>query len=177
MVVRPGDRIENGPYDTHTLRTHKKAPRRLYSAAGDGYFESQDYGDSWKKLDEGLGQHTYLLGIAVNSDDPEKIIISAASNAWQAHYRQDAESFVYRRSYDNHDNDKRWTLTTDGLPESKGTIISMIQSNPKIKDEFYCLNNRGIYCSKDSGISWDVLDMPWAKEYYLEHPWALAVRE
>lgn len=171
------DRIENSPYDTHTLRTHKKAPRRLYSAAGDGYFESQDYGGSWKKLDEGLGQHTYLLGIAVNSDDPENIIISAAGNAWQAHYRQDLKSFVYRRSYDLDDNDKRWTLTTDGLPESKGTIISMIESNPKIKDEFYCLNNRGIYCSKDSGISWDVLDIPWAKEYYLQHPWALAVRE
>ena len=25
----------------------------------------------------------------------------------------------------------------------------MIQSNPKVKNEFYCLNNRGIYCSKD----------------------------
>ena len=72
---------------------------------------------------------------------------------------------------------KRWTSTTDGLPESKGTIISMIESNPKIKDEFYCLNNRGIYCSKDSGISWEVLDIPWAKKYYLQHPWALAVRE
>ena len=171
------DRIENSPYDTHTLRTHKKAPQRLYSSAGDGYFESQDYGASWKKLDQGLGQHTYLLGIAVNSDDPENIIISAASNAWQAHYRQDAETLVYRRSYDIHDSDKRWTLTTDGLPESKGTIISMIESNPKIKDEFYCLNNRGIYCSKDSGISWDVLDIPWAKEYHLQHPWALAVKE
>ena len=38
------DRVENGPYDTHTLVSHKKAPQRLYSAAGDGYFESQDYG-------------------------------------------------------------------------------------------------------------------------------------
>ena len=35
------DQSKDGPYDTHTLRTHKKAPQRLYSAAGDGYFESQ----------------------------------------------------------------------------------------------------------------------------------------
>jgi len=53
----------------------------------------------------------------------------------------------------------------------------MIESNPKIKDEFYSLNNRGIYCTKDSGISWDVLDIPWTKEYNLQHPWALAVKE
>jgi len=45
------DRIENSPYDTHTLRTHKKAPRRLYSAAGDGYFESQNYEFSWLAVD------------------------------------------------------------------------------------------------------------------------------
>ena len=61
------DRVEDGPYDTHTLMTHRKAPGRLYSAAGDGYFESQDYGNSWERLVEGLGQHTYLSDIAVDS--------------------------------------------------------------------------------------------------------------
>jgi photosystem II stability/assembly factor-like uncharacterized protein len=35
------DRSDQGPYDTHTLVTHSKAPRRLYSATGDGYFESR----------------------------------------------------------------------------------------------------------------------------------------
>ncbi len=34
------DRIEQGPYDTHTLATHPKAPKRLYSSAGDGYFDA-----------------------------------------------------------------------------------------------------------------------------------------
>jgi hypothetical protein len=40
------DRVEQGPYDTHTLATHPMAPRRLYSSAGDGYFESFDYGET-----------------------------------------------------------------------------------------------------------------------------------
>jgi photosystem II stability/assembly factor-like uncharacterized protein len=43
------DKVEGGPYDTHTMTTHKKMPGRLYSAAGDGYFESYDYGQSWKR--------------------------------------------------------------------------------------------------------------------------------
>ena len=36
------DKVQGGPYDTHTLATHKQMPGRLYSAAGDGYVESYD---------------------------------------------------------------------------------------------------------------------------------------
>lgn len=111
--------------------------------------------------------------MAVNSIDPQNIIVSAASSAWKSHSIQDLESFVYRRSSD----DKKWNLITDGIPNSKGTVISMLESNPNRGDEFYCLNNRGIYCSKDSGISWEILEIPWPKEYYLQHPWALAIQD
>ena len=65
------DRVEGGPYDTHTLATHKKMPGQLYSAAGDGYFESYDYGQTWKRLVAGLDDDNYLLGLAVDSGDPE----------------------------------------------------------------------------------------------------------
>jgi hypothetical protein len=34
------DRVRGGPYDTHTALTHPRAPGRIYSAAGDGYFET-----------------------------------------------------------------------------------------------------------------------------------------
>lgn len=169
------DKVKDGPYDTHTLRTHKKVPQRLYSAAGDGYFESRDYGNTGYRANEGLGNHTYLYGVAVNSDDPSNIIVSAASNAWKSHAIQDLETFVYRR--DSNGENQEWTLSNDGLPESTGTVISILQANPKIKDEFYCLNNRGIYSSVNSGISWNVLDITWSKEYCLQHPWALVVRE
>jgi photosystem II stability/assembly factor-like uncharacterized protein len=168
------DKVNDGPYDTHTLRTHKKAPQRLYSAAGDGYFESQDYGNTWHKLVKGLGNHTYLYGLAVNSGDPQNILVSAASNAWKSHAIQDPETFVYRRN--SEEENRGWILSDAGLPDSKGTVISILVSNPGVKDEFYCLNNRGIFCSKDLGLSWSVLDITWPKEYYLQYPWALAVR-
>ena len=169
------DRVKNVPYDTHTLVTHKKAPQRLYSAAGDGYFESQDYGMTWKNIDKGLKDNTYLMSIAVNTNDPQNKVISAASNAWKAHDRGNPESFLYRRSTE--DVDEKWELVTEGIFKSKGTIISILESNPNTKDEFYCLNNRGIYCSKDKGISWEKLEIPWPKEYYLQHPWALAIKK
>ncbi len=129
---------------------------------------------TWENSNNGLGNNIYLGSIAVNSDDPQNKIVSAASNAWKAHDRKDSESFLYRRSADI---DEKWELVTEGMPESKRTIISILESNPNAKDEFYCLNNQGIYCSKDSGISWEMLEIPWPKEYYLQHPWGLAIKE
>ena len=72
------DRVEQGPYDTHTLATHRKAPKRLYSAAGDGYFESSDYGESWIRPMKGL-RHGYLVGFAVDSGNPDAVILSASN--------------------------------------------------------------------------------------------------
>ena len=130
---------------------------------------------TWENIDKGLKDNTYLMSIAVNTNDPQNKVISAASNAWKAHDRENPESFLYRQSII--DGDEKWELVTEGIFESKGTIISILESNPNIEDEFYCLNNRGIYCSNDSGISWEKLEIPWSKEYYLQHPWALAIKE
>ena len=114
--------MSTGPYDTHTLLTHKMAPKRLYSAAGDGYFESLDYGQSWSRPDEGL-DHRYLFSMAIDSTNPQNVIVSAAKGAWKAHYLdENTESFLYRRSKD----EEKWILITDGLPDAKGTIISTL---------------------------------------------------
>jgi hypothetical protein len=164
------DRIEEGPYDTHTLATHPKAPKRLYSSAGDGYFESFDYGESWKRLTEGL-RHHYLYGLAVDSGDPNNVIISASLGPGSAYYFEDAESFVYKKSNDG----KKWEAISNGLPEPNGTTITILASNPKAAGEFYAVNNHGIFISIDSGVSWKRLDIQWRKEYFSQNPLALAL--
>jgi hypothetical protein len=59
-----------------------------------------------------------------------------------------------------------------------GTLISVLAANPKIAGEFYAVNNCGIFCSTDSGISWNVIDgIQWPKEYLSQHPRALAIKE
>ena len=107
--------------------------------------------------------------------------MSASHSAWQAHSIEAAESLVYRRSLEGKEDDKNseeWKQITNGLPEQSGTIISILSANPKVVGDFYAINNRGIFCSIDSGNSWKMLDgIAWPKEYLLQHPWALAVRE
>jgi hypothetical protein len=71
------------------MATHKKMPERICSSAGDGYSESFDYGES--------EHHHYLAGLAVDSGEPQNIIVSASHSAWQADSIEDAESLVYRR--------------------------------------------------------------------------------
>jgi photosystem II stability/assembly factor-like uncharacterized protein len=164
------DRVEQGPYDTHTLVTHPKAPKRLYSSAGDGYFESFDYGESWDRSVEGL-EYQYNYGLAVDCDDPQIVIVSASMGPGTAYSTENAESFVYRRDEDG----KKWKAISNGLPEPNGTTISVLASNPKVSGEFYAVNNRGVFCSADSGISWKRLDIQWPKKYLSQTPWALAV--
>jgi photosystem II stability/assembly factor-like uncharacterized protein len=166
------DRVKDSPFDTHVLRTHGKAPRRLYSAAGDGYFESLDYGETWTSPMEGL-EHRYLWGIAIDSANPESVIVSAALSAFQAHYFEHTNSVIYLRSRDGDD----WQIISKGLPEADGTIITMLASNPFTNGEFYGINNRGIFCSTDGGVSWHELDIPWSKEYTSQHPWGISVIE
>jgi hypothetical protein len=148
------------------------APKRLYSSAGDGYFESFDYGESWKRPTAGL-RHHYLYGLAIDSHDPNTVIVSASISPGKAYYIEDAESFVYRRS----DDEEKWKAVSKGLPKPGGTTITILTSNPKAAGEFYAVNNHGIFVSNDSGVSWKGFDIEWPKEYLSQNPWALAVRQ
>lgn len=115
-------------------------PGWLYSAAGDGYFESHDYGQTWKRLVAGLGDYDYLVGLTVDSGDPNTVIVYASRGAYQAHSREDPESTVYRRTSStkdtsddaNNSDDDRWEAVSNGLPEPPGTIISILAANAEL---------------------------------------------
>lgn len=71
---------------THILVTHRKVPGHLYSAAGDRYLETYDYGKTSKRSEAGLENHGYL---AVDSSDSTNIVVSASKTAQQAHSHTD----------------------------------------------------------------------------------------
>ncbi len=130
----------------------------------------------------GLDDYDYLVGLAVDSGDPKTVVVSASSWPYKAYSVEDAESLVYRRTASTQDsdnnNDEEWKVVSKGLPERRGTLISFLAENPKVAGEFYAINNRGIFCSTDSGISWKMLEgLQWPNEYLSQHPWTLAVIE
>ena len=149
------DRVDGGPYDTHTAATHRLAPGRIYSAAGDGYFESADAGDTWTSPEDGL-HHRYLVGVAVDPADPDTVVASAAASPFVAYGPRSAETYVYRKT-----RGRPWERAKDGLPEGHGTTITRFATHGDEPGVIYAANNRGAFRSDDAGRRWTMLDIPW----------------
>ena len=54
----------------------------------------------------------HFYGLAVDSADPQTVIVSASLGAWQAHSIENANSVVYRRSADG----EEWKIVSNSLP-------------------------------------------------------------
>jgi photosystem II stability/assembly factor-like uncharacterized protein len=148
------DRVRGGPYDTHTAATHPLAPGRIYSAAGDGYFESSNAGESWTSPEDGLN-HRYLVALAVDPGDPEGVVVSAAHGPFVAYRPRSAETYVYRKA------GSRWTQSMTGLPQPKGTTASRFATHASEPAVIYAANNHGLFQSADTGRTWKAVEIPW----------------
>lgn len=153
------DRTADGPYDTHTLALHPQARGCVYSAAGDGYYESRDECRSWKNDEAGL-RHTYLFGIAVDPGDPDMVIVSAASGPGRAYSAPHATTYVYVRK-----RGASWQAVSNGLPDPRGTTIAFLASRREEPHTVYAANNRGLFRSTDAGATWSPLDLPWPERF------------
>ncbi len=163
------DRTPDGPRDTHALVLPPEIPGRVHSAAGDGYFESRDGGESWRTAEEGL-EHGYLWGCAVVPGDPETVVVSAARSAREAHTAGEAESRVYRRT-----GAGPWEPVREGLPEPEGTTVASLTSVPGRSGLLYAANNRGVFRSRDGGATWQRLAVGWPRRFRRQRAVGLAV--
>jgi len=154
------DRVEGGPFDTHNLAASRSGPGKLYSSAGDGYFESSDYGETWRRKMRGLAQR-YMYGVAVHPNDPDTVLVSCSPAPWNAYNSANAESHIYRKSK----GEESWVEITDGLPNPQGTTASFLIPSEDSLGEFYACNNRGVFISQDSGRSWRNLEVPWKQSF------------
>jgi photosystem II stability/assembly factor-like uncharacterized protein len=91
------DRVPGGPWDTHELAIHPAAPDTLRVSAGDGYFESDDAGETWRSPEDGL-EVGYLRSIAIDPGNPDTVIVSASTGPRSAYAAGSSDGRVYRRS-------------------------------------------------------------------------------
>ncbi|MBA2285685.1 MAG: hypothetical protein H0W02_09390 [Ktedonobacteraceae bacterium] len=194
------DRKPNAQPDGHTLAMHPKAPGRVYEAAGGeshlfrprlrsglppvqlsvimrkgGYAETHDAGATWETQAEGLDGHHYLWSLAVDPADPDTITASASIGPFEAHAYHGrkphlAESCIIRRT-----QGKSWQVVSKGLPASRGTLISILTSDPQEPGSFYTVNNKGLFRSLDAGETWEKLPCTWPDKYLTQHARGLIV--
>src|SRR5207245_1391480 len=149
------DRVRGGPYDTHTAMTHPFAPGRIYSAAGDGYYESTDAGNSWSSPEDGL-KHLYLVGVAVDPADPDTVIVSATDGLGSAYSPRGAEASERRTT-----GVQEGGRCMGGIAGAKATTVSRFAAHAGEPGVIYAANNRGLFRSGDAGRSWKAMDLPW----------------
>ncbi len=160
------DRVPSARRDNHTLATHPDAPGRMYAAAGDGYAETTDGGETWDDPHAGL-DHRYCWSVAVDPGDPDTVVVSGASSAWTAHTPSHAQSYVYRT------DGGEWERAMDGLPDPEGLLRAVLASGGD--GEFCALTNHGPFRSTDAGRTWDAIDVAWQDAYRGQAPRGLAV--
>ncbi len=163
------DRVPGGPFDSHTLITPAAAPGLVYSAAGDGYFESHDAARTWAQPDAGL-PYRYCWGLAADPAQPETLLLSAAPGPYQAHNSDGARSGIFRKTAG-----ESWRQVREGLPPEEGTLAATLAVSLGERGVFYAANNAGVYHSRDAGQTWERLDIPWPERARTQRPEAMIV--
>ncbi len=141
------DRVSGGPWDTHELAIQSKAPDTLRVAAGDGYFESDDAGATWRSPSVGLDVG-YLRSVAIDPEQAEVVVISASSGPHSAYVAGRSDGRVYRRL-----TSEPWERVREGWPEPASTIAPLLCAGVK-GGELWAADERGVHRSDDGGISW-----------------------
>jgi photosystem II stability/assembly factor-like uncharacterized protein len=158
------DRVEGSGSrrDNHSLATHPDAPDRAWVAAGDGYAETTDGGETWDHPQAGL-DHRYCWSVAVDAEDPGTVLVSAASGARAAHTRGDA--YAYRKQErwgEEGEREPRWERADDGL--SPGDTLRPVLAAGDEGGEFYAASNHGLFRTTDAGDGWERL-RPWPEGF------------
>src|SRR5262245_4468576 len=141
------DRVPGGPWDTHELAIHHKAPTTLRVSAGDGYFESSDTGATWRSPSVGL-EVGYLRSVAIDPAQPENVVVSASSGPHSAYVAGRSNGRLYRRLTGG-----RWERVLAGWPEPANTIAPLLWSGVK-GGELCAADERGVHHTDDGGNSW-----------------------
>ncbi len=173
LVITPdagGSWIERPPgsrRDNHSLATHPQAPGRIYAAAGDGYAESHDGGETWTQPQTGL-THRYCWRVVPDPDDPATLLLSSARGPREAHTASTAESYVYRRTAD------AWARV-NGLPTGSGVTRTVFAANPPA-GTIYAANNQGLFRTADAGETWTRISIDWPTAFDTQTVRALTVK-
>jgi photosystem II stability/assembly factor-like uncharacterized protein len=141
------DRVPGGPWDTHELAIHRKAPDTLRVSAGDGYFESYDAGATWRSPTAGL-EVGYLRSVAIDPEQPEVVVVSASSGPYSAYVAGRSDGRLYRRL-----TRERWERVREGWPEPPSTIAPLLCAGARA-GEMWAADERGVHRSDDDGKGW-----------------------
>ena len=161
LTSRPGQQ-GNVPWGTLTsVAESPLQPGLLYAGADDGHIHvTQDDGNTWTRVDEGLPAR-WVTRLAASQHDVTTVYVSLTGYRYD-----DFEKYLYVST----DSGASWESLSSNLPAEP---INVIAEDPENPDILYVGTDTGVYASLDRGASWHALcaNLPTTPVYdLLVHP-------
>ena len=134
--------------DIHCVNLSADRPNSIYVATARAPYRSDDCGDQWELVNDGL-QRRYTLHISAAPDDADLVLVTVSENA-----RRSNPQF-----YRSTDGGRSWKLV-DGLGEGENAedMVVAFEWDPDAARKVYAGTDGGaLYCSEDQGVSWKQL--------------------
>jgi photosystem II stability/assembly factor-like uncharacterized protein len=136
----------------HKLRVHPARPERLYQQNHCGVYRSDDYGDSWIEITEGLpSDFGYALALDPREPDTAFVIPEESS-----HMRATVEGKL--RVYRTTDAGASWARLTRGLPQSHAyvSVLRDAMDHDRLEPAgvFFGTTTGHLFASRNRGESW-----------------------
>ena len=131
--------------DIHCLSLGAERPGRVYAATASAPFRSDNGGDDWEQINDGLLRR-YTLHIAAAPDDADLVLVTVSENA-----RRKSPQF-----YRSTDGGRSWRLV-DGLGEGEEPedMVVAFEWDAKERSRVYAGTDGGkLYVSDDRGETW-----------------------
>jgi photosystem II stability/assembly factor-like uncharacterized protein len=116
---------------------------------GKGICRSDDAGESWQRVDDGLGGNLRFTKLVTDPSDPATMYVGVATD-----FEKRGGSGVWR----SHDEGRHWTLIAN-IPERP--IVAVAPSDPNViyvgERDYSSVGKGGIYRSSDRGAAWKLM--------------------
>lgn len=145
LTSRPAQQ-GNVPWGTVTsVAESPLQPGLLYAGADDGYVQvTEDDGNTWTRIDEGLPQR-WVTRLVASRHDLATVYVSLTGYRYD-----DFDTYLYVST----DYGAGWEPISSNLPSEP---INVIAEDPENRDILYVGTDTGVYVSLDRGASWHAL--------------------
>jgi photosystem II stability/assembly factor-like uncharacterized protein len=137
----------------HNMHRHPKRPERLFMQFHGGVYRSDDAGESWESIAEGLPSD-FGFPLVIDPDDPDSAYVIPLVADLD---RVTPDGRV--RVYETRDAGANWTERGDGLPQENAYLTILRQafardgSGPGM-GLYFGATSGDVYGSNDAGASW-----------------------
>ncbi len=160
--INRGVRAENLPnpypetgHNIHRLVMHPRYPERLYRQCYNGTYRSDDRGESWTEITDGLPSD-FGYAIAVSPVDPDLVFVIPEESQ---HMRTTVDRRL--RVYRSADGGLHWEPMTRGLPQEHVyvTVLREALASDGLEPSgvYFGTSSGHLFASRDRGAHWELL--------------------